>query len=57
MKLDQVLLNPYFPVVFLRAVSYLVKYKKDVRFDNVYITSYFRRIDARRKSEVSKNTL
>lgn len=40
-----------FITIIIQAVSYLVKYKKDVRFDNVYITSYFRRIDARRKSE------
>ncbi|KAG7233905.1 hypothetical protein INR49_006421 [Caranx melampygus] len=32
-----------------QAVSYLHQYRSDIRFDNIYITSYFRQIDAHRK--------
>lgn len=35
--------------IILDALSYNDKYLSDIEFDNVYVTSYFRRIDARRK--------
>ncbi|GLV32713.1 sneaky [Carabus blaptoides fortunei] len=35
--------------VIIKAQSYLEKYLKDIEFDNIYITKYFRKIDARRK--------
>ena len=37
------------------ASGYNTKYLKDIDFDNVYMTAYFRRIDARRKKQVSGN--
>ncbi|XP_060528323.1 protein sneaky [Cylas formicarius] len=46
--------------VFLRIVlisqEYHDKYLRDLEFDNVYVTRYFRKIDARRKSQ-DKHTL
>lgn len=35
-----------------RAFSYTKKYCQDICFDNLYITTYFRQIDARRKKQV-----
>lgn len=35
--------------IILDALSYNDKYLSDIEFDNVYVTTYFRRIDARRK--------
>ena len=35
-----------------RAFSYTRQYNADITFDNVYITTYFRQIDARRKKQV-----
>ncbi|KAJ0066413.1 hypothetical protein NL108_013036, partial [Boleophthalmus pectinirostris] len=40
-----------FITIILQAVWYLVRYRRDLRFDNVYITSYFRRIETRRKTQ------
>nr|XP_046255963.1 E3 ubiquitin-protein ligase DCST1 isoform X10 [Scatophagus argus] len=45
----QLLLSFTFITIFTQAFSYLRQYRKDVRFDNVYITTYFRQIDARRR--------
>ncbi|XP_039973275.1 E3 ubiquitin-protein ligase DCST1 [Xiphias gladius] len=45
----QLLLSFTFITIFTQAFGYLRQYRRDVRFDNVYITSYFRRIDARRR--------
>ncbi|XP_023017807.1 ubiquitin protein ligase sneaky isoform X2 [Leptinotarsa decemlineata] len=46
--------------VFLRIVlesqNYHDKYLRDIEFDNIYITKYFRKIDARRKAQ-EKHTL
>nr|XP_038023649.1 LOW QUALITY PROTEIN: E3 ubiquitin-protein ligase DCST1 [Anas platyrhynchos] len=39
-----------------RAFSYTKKYCQDICFDNLYITTYFRQIDARRKKQ-NKRTL
>lgn len=36
--------------IILSAQSYHEKYLTDIEFDNVYVTPYFRRIDARRKA-------
>ncbi|XP_052818331.1 E3 ubiquitin-protein ligase DCST1-like [Mya arenaria] len=38
-----------FLLVLFRAYKYYQKYVTDMRFDNNYITSYFKKIDARRK--------
>ncbi|XP_059195935.1 E3 ubiquitin-protein ligase DCST1 isoform X2 [Centropristis striata] len=45
----QLLLSFTFITVFTQALCYLRRYQSDLQFDNVYITSYFRRIDARRR--------
>lgn len=47
--------TPLSPSSFLlcRAFGYLGQYKRDICFDNVYITTYFRQIDARRRKAVS----
>ncbi|XP_058504243.1 E3 ubiquitin-protein ligase DCST1 isoform X1 [Solea solea] len=45
----QLLLSFTFITIFTRAFSYVRYYRKDIRFDNVYVTKYFRLIDARRK--------
>lgn len=36
----------------LRAFSYTNSYTQDIRFDNLYISRYFRQIDARRRKQV-----
>ncbi|XP_040899645.1 E3 ubiquitin-protein ligase DCST1 [Toxotes jaculatrix] len=45
----QLLLSLTFVTIFTQAFGYLRQYRRDIRFDNVYITTYFRRIDARRR--------
>ncbi|KAF1388553.1 hypothetical protein PFLUV_G00091470 [Perca fluviatilis] len=45
----QHLLSFTFIAMFTQAFGYLRQYRRDVRFDNVYITTYFRQIDARRR--------
>ncbi|XP_060889904.1 E3 ubiquitin-protein ligase DCST1 [Labrus mixtus] len=45
----QLLLSLTFITIFPQAFGYLRQYRRDVRFDNVYITDYFRQIDARRR--------
>ncbi|XP_070823080.1 E3 ubiquitin-protein ligase DCST1 [Chaetodon trifascialis] len=45
----QLLLSFTFVTIFTQAFAYLRRYRRDVRFDNVYITTYFRQIDARRR--------
>ncbi|XP_044062730.1 E3 ubiquitin-protein ligase DCST1 isoform X2 [Siniperca chuatsi] len=45
----QLLQSFTFITIFTQAFSYLRQYRRDVRFDNVYITTYFRQIDARRR--------
>ncbi|XP_035529107.1 E3 ubiquitin-protein ligase DCST1 [Morone saxatilis] len=45
----QLLLSFTFITIFTQAFGYLRQYRHDVRFDNIYITTYFRQIDARRR--------
>ncbi|XP_072249480.1 E3 ubiquitin-protein ligase DCST1 [Leuresthes tenuis] len=45
----QLLLSFTFISIFTQAFNYLRCYRRDICFDNVYITSYFRQIDARRR--------
>ncbi|KAI4892414.1 hypothetical protein NFI96_019350 [Prochilodus magdalenae] len=45
----QILLSFTFITIFMSAFSYARQYTRDIRFDNVYITTYFRQIDTRRK--------
>lgn len=37
--------------ILLNAQQYHDRYLRDIQFDNIYITRYFRRIDARRKAQ------
>ncbi|XP_014825159.1 PREDICTED: DC-STAMP domain-containing protein 1 isoform X2 [Poecilia mexicana] len=48
-KVLQMVLSFTFVTVFIQAVQYLRSYRTNISFDNVYITSYFRRIDERRR--------
>ncbi|XP_069074496.1 E3 ubiquitin-protein ligase DCST1 isoform X1 [Pleurodeles waltl] len=43
-------------LIFVAAFSYASKYNGDILFDNIYITTYFKQIDARRKKR-GKRTL
>ncbi|XP_013883924.1 DC-STAMP domain-containing protein 1 [Austrofundulus limnaeus] len=45
----QMILSFTFITVFIQGFSYLRSYQRDICFDNVYVTSYFRKIDARRR--------
>ncbi|XP_061224850.1 E3 ubiquitin-protein ligase DCST1-like isoform X2 [Neopsephotus bourkii] len=45
-----------FILVFITAFSYTKRYCQDISYDNLYITTYFRQIDARRRKE-GKRTL
>jgi len=46
-----------FLLVFFKSKSYHNKYLKSISHDNLYITSYFRRIDVRRRKAVISYTL
>lgn len=52
----QLLLGFAFILLFKQAYSYTKGYISDFRYDNIYITSYFKKIDARR-DELGKSTL
>lgn len=43
--------------IILNAQTYHEKYLTDIEHDNIYITSYFRKIDARRKARGSLTLL
>ncbi|XP_041844616.1 E3 ubiquitin-protein ligase DCST1 isoform X2 [Melanotaenia boesemani] len=45
----QTILSFTFISVFTQAFKYLRCYRRDICFDNVYVTSYFRKLDARRR--------
>ncbi|CAI5661564.1 unnamed protein product [Oreochromis niloticus] len=49
----QILLSLTFITIFTQAFGYLGQYKRDICFDNVYITTYFRQIDARRRKAMT----
>ncbi|XP_042295667.1 E3 ubiquitin-protein ligase DCST1 isoform X2 [Sceloporus undulatus] len=52
----RVLLSCTFILIFASAFSYTNSYNQDIRFDNLYISRYFRQIDARRRKQ-NKRTL
>ncbi|XP_051497202.1 E3 ubiquitin-protein ligase DCST1 [Apus apus] len=52
----RLVLSCTFLLVFLSAFSYTKRYCGDICFDNLYITTYFRQIDARRRKQ-NKRTL
>uniref|UniRef100_A0A3Q3K4K3 Dendritic cell-specific transmembrane protein-like domain-containing protein n=1 Tax=Monopterus albus TaxID=43700 RepID=A0A3Q3K4K3_MONAL len=45
----QLLLSFTFVTIFIQAFGYVRQYRRDIGFDNVYITTYFRQIDTRRR--------
>ncbi|MEE6522981.1 hypothetical protein FKM82_021677, partial [Ascaphus truei] len=45
----KVILSCTFVYLFISAYNYCNKYNTNIRFDNVYVTTYFKQIDARRK--------
>ncbi|KAL4646718.1 DC-STAMP domain-containing protein 1 [Arapaima gigas] len=49
LEIFQIVLSCTFVFVFLSAFGYIRQYNQDICFDNMYITTYFRQIDARRK--------
>ncbi|KAL7874212.1 hypothetical protein SRHO_G00051820 [Serrasalmus rhombeus] len=51
-KIVQMLLSFTFITIFTSAFGYAKQYTRDIRFDNVYITTYFRQIDTRRKRAI-----
>ncbi|XP_007436354.1 E3 ubiquitin-protein ligase DCST1 [Python bivittatus] len=53
----RVLLSCTFILVFASAYSYTNKYNEDIRFDNLYISRYFRQIDARRRKQKKRTLL
>uniref|UniRef100_A0ABM5F4W2 E3 ubiquitin-protein ligase DCST1 n=1 Tax=Pogona vitticeps TaxID=103695 RepID=A0ABM5F4W2_9SAUR len=53
----RVLLSCTFVFVFASAYSYTNKYNQDIRFDNLYISHYFRQIDARRRKQNQRTLL
>lgn len=44
--------HPPGPLPLARAFSYTKRYCQDICFDNLYVTTYFRQIDARRRKQV-----
>ncbi|KAI5106157.1 DC-STAMP domain-containing protein 1, partial [Silurus meridionalis] len=48
-RVVQILLSFTFVSVFISAFGYARQYTRDICFDNVHITTYFRQIDERRK--------
>ncbi|XP_009994562.1 PREDICTED: DC-STAMP domain-containing protein 1 [Chaetura pelagica] len=48
----RMVLSCTFLLVFLSAFSYTKRYCRDICFDNLYITTYFRQIDARRRKQL-----
>ncbi|XP_034954771.2 E3 ubiquitin-protein ligase DCST1 [Zootoca vivipara] len=57
MSVLRVLLSCMFIIVFASAFSYTNSYTQDIRFDNIYISRYFRQIDARRRKQKKRTLL
>ncbi|XP_072916016.1 E3 ubiquitin-protein ligase DCST1 [Hemitrygon akajei] len=45
----KLLISFYFFILFISAFLYIYNFNKDIRYDNIYISTYFRQIDARRR--------
>ncbi|XP_037681770.1 E3 ubiquitin-protein ligase DCST1 isoform X2 [Choloepus didactylus] len=56
LELLRTLLSCTFLLILKGAFSYMDSYNKDIRFDNIYISTYFSQIDERRK-KLGKRTL
>ncbi|XP_070622886.1 E3 ubiquitin-protein ligase DCST1 isoform X2 [Erythrolamprus reginae] len=57
LTLLRVVLSCLFILVFASAYSYTNKYNQDIRFDNLYLSRYFRQIDARRQKQKKRTLL
>ncbi|XP_074930917.1 E3 ubiquitin-protein ligase DCST1 [Phalacrocorax aristotelis] len=57
MSFFRLLLSCTFLLVFISAFSYTKRYCQDICFDNLYITTYFRQIDARRRKQHKRTLL
>ncbi|XP_042640834.1 LOW QUALITY PROTEIN: E3 ubiquitin-protein ligase DCST1 [Tyto alba] len=53
----RLLLSYTFLLVFISAFSYTKQYCQDISFDNLYITTYFHQIDARRRKQHKRTLL
>ncbi|KAM6039311.1 E3 ubiquitin-protein ligase DCST1 [Chlamydotis macqueenii] len=53
----RLLLSCTFLLVFISAFRYTKRYCQDICFDNRYVTTYFRQIDARRKKQHKRTLL
>ncbi|XP_074708966.1 E3 ubiquitin-protein ligase DCST1 [Strix uralensis] len=53
----RLLLSYTFLLVFISAFSYTKRYCQDICFDNLYITTYFHQIDARRRKQHKRTLL
>ncbi|XP_044846905.1 E3 ubiquitin-protein ligase DCST1 isoform X6 [Mauremys mutica] len=53
----RLLLSCTFLFVFISAFSYTNHYNHDIRFDNLYVTTYFRQLDARRWKQKKRTLL
>ncbi|KAM6190258.1 E3 ubiquitin-protein ligase DCST1 [Sarcoramphus papa] len=53
----RLLLSCTFLLVFISAFSYTKRYCQDICFDNLYVTTYFRQIDARRRKQHKRTLL
>ncbi|XP_010562468.1 PREDICTED: DC-STAMP domain-containing protein 1 [Haliaeetus leucocephalus] len=53
----RLLLSCTFLLVFISAFSYTKQYCRDICFDNLYVTTYFRQIDARRRKQHKRTLL
>ncbi|XP_031760434.1 E3 ubiquitin-protein ligase DCST1 [Xenopus tropicalis] len=56
-KLLKLVLSLLFLQYFRNAFGYVSKYNSDLRHDNMYITTYFREIDARRRKKGKRHLL
>ncbi|CAM2108406.1 unnamed protein product [Caretta caretta] len=53
----RLLLSCTFLFIFIAAFSYTNHYNHDIRFDNLYVTTYFRQLDARRWKQKKRTLL
>ncbi|XP_050786966.1 E3 ubiquitin-protein ligase DCST1 [Gopherus flavomarginatus] len=53
----RLLLSCTFLFIFISAFSYMNHYNHDIRFDNLYVTTYFRQLDARRWKQKKRTLL
>ncbi|XP_074927468.1 E3 ubiquitin-protein ligase DCST1 [Chelonoidis abingdonii] len=53
----RLLLSCTFLFIFISAFSYTNHYNHDIRFDNLYVTTYFRQLDARRWKQKKRTLL